>query len=358
MIGGAERDRTAGLLVANEALSQLSYSPTKDSLILAAEGVCAKRRRGGATRAYRVAEHGIPLFSTIEGVATPLANPLRDAEAIGLRPGAGGLLRFWHLASLDAPTVAVVWAWAFAWAAHIRLTAWSVMLLGLVVWAVYVLDRLLDARSGRDLKERHRFHWRNRRVLLPLAIAAALAAAAIVQRRIPALALPQDSAVALATLAYFSGVHGRLRVPGVMRRLMASAGWREWFVGALFAAGCLLPAWSVDPVAGPASPLRALVLSAIYFAALAWLNLRAISCWESGTLRLGKVPWVMAGIGVVLGAGLAPVLPRAAWLVAAGAVSALLIGWLDQRREGLEPVTLRASVDLVLLAPVLLVVAR
>ncbi len=28
MIGGAERDRTADLLVANEALSQLSYSPT------------------------------------------------------------------------------------------------------------------------------------------------------------------------------------------------------------------------------------------------------------------------------------------------------------------------------------------
>jgi hypothetical protein len=29
MDGGAERDRTAGLLVANEALSQLSYSPTQ-----------------------------------------------------------------------------------------------------------------------------------------------------------------------------------------------------------------------------------------------------------------------------------------------------------------------------------------
>ena len=27
-IGGAKRDRTADLLVANEALSQLSYSPT------------------------------------------------------------------------------------------------------------------------------------------------------------------------------------------------------------------------------------------------------------------------------------------------------------------------------------------
>jgi hypothetical protein len=35
--GGAERDRTAGLLVANEALSQLSYSPTlSDTYILAA----------------------------------------------------------------------------------------------------------------------------------------------------------------------------------------------------------------------------------------------------------------------------------------------------------------------------------
>jgi hypothetical protein len=31
-IGGAERDRTADLLVANEALSQLSYSPTPKSL--------------------------------------------------------------------------------------------------------------------------------------------------------------------------------------------------------------------------------------------------------------------------------------------------------------------------------------
>jgi hypothetical protein len=34
--GGAERDRTAGLLVANEALSQLSYSPTSDLAILPA----------------------------------------------------------------------------------------------------------------------------------------------------------------------------------------------------------------------------------------------------------------------------------------------------------------------------------
>jgi hypothetical protein len=32
LFGGAERDRTADLLVANEALSQLSYSPTKSTV--------------------------------------------------------------------------------------------------------------------------------------------------------------------------------------------------------------------------------------------------------------------------------------------------------------------------------------
>jgi hypothetical protein len=45
VLGGAERDRTAGLLVANEALSQLSYSPTlSDFYILPA--ISRFRHRG------------------------------------------------------------------------------------------------------------------------------------------------------------------------------------------------------------------------------------------------------------------------------------------------------------------------
>jgi hypothetical protein len=39
MLGGAERDRTAGLLVANEALSQLSYSPTGDFSYLTSDAI-------------------------------------------------------------------------------------------------------------------------------------------------------------------------------------------------------------------------------------------------------------------------------------------------------------------------------
>jgi hypothetical protein len=48
-IGGAKRDRTVDLLVANEALSQLSYSPTKAGdtpFSLAAQAGFEKSRRG------------------------------------------------------------------------------------------------------------------------------------------------------------------------------------------------------------------------------------------------------------------------------------------------------------------------
>ncbi len=82
-------------------------------------------------------------------------------------------LRLWHLASLDAPTVAVVWSFAFAWSAGIKLPDWVSALLVLAVWPVYVIDRLLDARAGLRsqnldrLRERHLFHWRHRRLLLP-----------------------------------------------------------------------------------------------------------------------------------------------------------------------------------------------
>ena len=36
--GGAERDRTADLLIANEALSQLSYGPKGDATVPASAG--------------------------------------------------------------------------------------------------------------------------------------------------------------------------------------------------------------------------------------------------------------------------------------------------------------------------------
>jgi hypothetical protein len=270
------------------------------------------------------------------------------------------------VASLDAPTVAVAWGWAFAWIAHVHLAAWPLVLLGLVVWALYVGDRLLDARAGlrnppgHELRERHYFHWRHRQVLAPLAVVAGLASAWIVRLRIPLIALPQDSAVAVATLAYFSGVHARFRLPVTVARMLAVIGSRECLVGALFAVGCVLPAWSMDPLwSSPESPVRLLALPAVYFSALAWLNVRAITHWEAGAkrkgLHIGRAALWLAAAGLAIAASLLQVHSRSAALVAAGAVSALLIGWLNRRRMDFGTLTLRATVDLALLTPLVLV---
>ena len=71
MIGGPDRDRTGDLIVANDALSQLSYRPTKktarseiagacaDTLILAAKLRAGKSARAlPETRAIRAARLG------------------------------------------------------------------------------------------------------------------------------------------------------------------------------------------------------------------------------------------------------------------------------------------------------------
>lgn len=261
----------------------------------------------------------------------------------------------------------MVWAWALAWTARVRLVVWPFALLGLVVWAVYVGDRLLDARAGfreppgHDLKERHYFHWRYRRLLAPLAGFAAVTAAWIVRCRVPAVALPQDSAVALATLAYFSGVHSRVKLPAAVERVLLAFGSRECLVGAIFATGCALPAWTMDTGGNSASsPVRLLLVPAAYFSALAWLNVRAITLWESverkqPRLPMGQIAWGLAAAGVLLAGWLAPGQVRAAGLMATGAASALLIAWLDGRRARMNPLTLRIMVDLVLLTPLLLV---
>ena len=265
-------------------------------------------------------------------------------------------LRWWHLASLDAPTVAVSWSEAFAWAAGVRLPLWVPVLIALAVWSVYVADRLLDAkaelRAARldRLRERHLFHWRHRRLFAPMAFAGAFAAACIFFAAAPAAVREHDSLLAAASLVYFAGVHTGRKTPLLPK---------EFLVGMLFTAGCLLPTWSRTAFPTPAAIWLALV-PAVFFALLAWLNCFTIDRWERGlaaaTARSVALPAVLLGAaGIVLAVALSVQQQRCAALVGCGAAAALLLALLDRLRARLGPVVLRAAADLVLLTPIALV---
>jgi hypothetical protein len=231
-------------------------------------------------------------------------------------------------------------------------------------WSVYVFDRLLDARKAfrsgdrRALRERHFFHWRHRRALLPAAAATALVAAGMVIAWMPAVARVRNSVLAVAALAYFSGVHWpRPRQQWAVRwtaRLLS----KEFLVGVLFTAGCALPALSRSYGSNKAEAcFWPLLVATGFFAGLAWLNCYAIEAWEADHgSGAGVLAIFLCLAGLVVAFFMELVSPRASALLCAGSVSALLLAMLDRVRRRLTPLALRAASDLVLLTPLVLLV--
>ncbi len=303
----------------------------------------------------------VPVRRALEIAANP--QPCEAAQSVGKRAGriwdAPAPLRLWHLASLDAPTVAVVWCLAFGWAADVRLPVWIAAFLALAAWTVYVGDRLLDARRAFDtgksdgLRERHFFHWRHRKILAPLGIASGIAAAGLVLAMMPVAARQRGSILALAACAYLARVHAaepRHRIRSPLPRLVS----KELLAAMIFTAACALPAWN-----RAASHSLALISAIIFFAALAWLNCHAIDRWEDQSRAPEKsgiaMPACLLGLaGATMSLPLVSHHPRAAALLLAGAVSALLIAVLDQLRGRMTPLAMRAAADLVLLTPLAL----
>jgi hypothetical protein len=265
-------------------------------------------------------------------------------------------LHLWHLTSLDAPTVAVIWTLAFAWAAHLRLPVWLPVVIALAAWSAYIGDRLLDARNARTpLRARHLFHWEHRRVFLPIAAAAALFGLALVLHSMPASAHGRNSLLVAAALVYFASVHSpwRISLPTLQLRLP-----KELLVGLIFTLACATPTWARIP--GHRLSLYAPV---VIFIALAWLNCHAIEAWESDAavqrapiVRLAAILAVVTALIAILAACLHG--PRSAGLLAAAALSAAMLAMLDRCRHTLAPVTLRAAADLVLLVPAALLAIR
>jgi hypothetical protein len=293
-------------------------------------------------------------------LATPSAAQTRltsKAQTARAQFDAPVLLRLWHLTSLDAPTVAVVWSLSFAWAAGVHLPRWIPFLLALGTWAVYVGDRLLDARSALrsgnlgPLRERHFLHWRYRRILAPLACTAAILAAVIAFSLMPPATRERNSVLAFAALAYFSSVH----LPRVRSKTLPLLRSKELIVGALFTAGCTLPVLvRLNALTNSAVALSPFLLLAVFFAALAWLNCNAIDRWESAwKATISTAAFALAAIGLLCALGFSFDHPRISALLLAGSASALLLGFLDLKRSRFTPLALRCLADLVLLAPIL-----
>ncbi len=170
-----------------------------------------------------------------------------------------------------------------------------------------------------------------------------------------------DSAIAAATLVYFSGVHSRYRLPVSLERMLSPFCTKAFLVGTLFTAGCLLPVWSQLRATGaPISHGRLLIAPALFFAVLGWLNCHAIAQWESArpdtaVHGLTSITLVAAFAGLLLAVFVAFIEPRPAILIAFGSASAFLLALLDWLRTRLTSLALRAAADLVLLSPAMLI---
>jgi hypothetical protein len=262
---------------------------------------------------------------------------------------------YWHLLSLDAPTVAGLWCWSFGRAAHIELPSFSPLVLALGTWLVYVADRILDGLDPANrprLRERHYFYCRHRRAFLVAGVVISPFFAWIVFRWLSQEVRLEDSAVFAVAALYFLLVHAHGRFA---ERWLP----KELAVGLLFAAGTAIPAWARIP--GQRLEITPMVG---VFAILCWLNCVAIENWESPaadsihatTAWAGKNLQSLSSAVFVLSLVLAFIHRHddaQICLFSASAIAALLLFGLASGRRFLTAMQARVAADMAMLTPVL-----
>jgi hypothetical protein len=262
---------------------------------------------------------------------------------------------WWNLLSLDAPSVALAWAVLFSRYFGFHLSVAERCALVLTIWIIYVSDRLLDSRKGRDpfnLQDRHLFCDRHRVTFTGVAAFAFAVDLWIAAKFLPLVEMLSGVCLAVIVLLYLLSIHAcRVSLPHFLPK--------ELVVGLLFAAGTALPLWSRN--AKLPSPAW---LSFFLFATLCSINCLSIECWESQRPLTGRAPqpllvrWVRPRL-LHLCAGLTAIslllqfaIFRHAFsapVFLALALAALVIFLLHQFEARLSRPTLRVLVDLALL---------
>ncbi len=267
------------------------------------------------------------------------------------------LAEWWHLLSLDAPTVAALWSWFFARAMHLHLPFLQPLLLALGTWLLYVADRILDGLRQRqaELRERHHFHARHRTAFLWAASLMVVFLAWFVLTRMRPEALRDNSWVGIFALLYLFAVHRPTNSAGTKPPRLP----KELAVAILFAAATAVPTWSrLGAVHGTGLGKEQLAPAVVSFAVLCWINCVSIEKWEVGnshsttrwaSLHLRPIVTMIALFSLA-GALLAPSRGLMAVYLAAILSSGLLFV-LDARSSHFSPLHLRIAADAALLTP-------
>lgn len=285
---------------------------------------------------------------------------------------------WWHLLSLDAPTVAVVWCWFLGAAFGLHLSPINLLTLALGTWCVYVADRLLDGWRSADtlgLRDRHWFYLRYRR---PFVIAwgiAGIPLAYLIFSRTQPRVRHDDIILSLIGVAYFLRIHARPPEKGTTRRFPT---WlpKELAVGVLFAIATAVPAWEAS------GRSRLLILAIVAFGAACWLNCVSIQVWEDAEAKRDSFAIILSpprtessggGLTEFLGhhltafsiavgvaaAGMAAITAGslACLLFLSVALSAILFLALIRNDHRLNALSLRIAADAALLTPLLFLFA-
>ena len=292
------------------------------------------------------------------------------------RPLRPSLLIYWHLLSLDAPSVACLWTAFIAWSMQVTLPRAELPAMFVAVWILYATDRLLDARPLRagaqqranDLEQRHLFHDQHRRILAPvLAFAALTLAVLLCYLSAPILHL--YVILGCCMVFWLAWVHVASASQVSERPLH-----KELAVGIFFAAATHVPVW-----AHAAISRFEVFFSAILFGVLCTLNCVYLYAWEHplhGRPPRRATRWSLPRLrALTTGYLLACALSAAAALrFHAGhhelwrptpdvtiplccALSASALFLLHRNRKTIAPLRLRAFADFVLLTPAFVLLA-
>lgn len=247
-----------------------------------------------------------------------------------------------HVVSLDAPAVALCWQWQWSRYLGISLDWSAYVILGLGVWSIYLLDRVIDvgADSSSHDTARHRFASRHRRVIARAGVIIGVSAFLLALLRLSAETIAYGLVLGGLVSVYLLAI---LRRPG-----LREDGWsKELFVGLMFALGTAFFPLMEQPSAWiPLAPPLSL------FAGLCIVNCGLITCWETqsrSSNRANLFATVAAMIAIIsmicaIGQG------KPVWF--ALSLSGTLITMLHLGRLWLTPEAQRVGVDLALLTPI------